>query len=202
VKGGKASGHLPGEGERLPDSPHDRIDAQALFRAHARFVASFLRRLGAPYDDIDDLVQEVFLVAHRKGGFVPGSGAPRSWLGAIALRVASGHRRSRNRRHEEPGEAAVSAAVAPSDVAAALEAQQALRCVQRALDTLDLEHRAAFVLYEFEDESCESIAASQGIPVGTVYSRLHHARRRFLEAFAAMENGKAAAARQRLAGGA
>ena len=201
MKAEHPSGHQTLEGERLSDPPQGRIDAQALFRAHARFVASFLRRLGTPSGEIDDLVQEVFLIAHRKGGFVPGTGAPRSWLGAIALRVASGNKRSRTRRREEPIEAALSDAVADVDVARALEAQQALRCVQQALDTLDLEHRAAFVLYEFEGEACESIAASLGIPLGTVYSRLHHGRRRFLQAFAAFESGKPVVARRRLAGG-
>jgi RNA polymerase sigma-70 factor (ECF subfamily) len=40
-----------------------------------------------------------------------------------------------------------------------------------------------FVLFELEGEPCASIATALGIPTGTVYSRLHHARRRFLEAW-------------------
>jgi len=72
--------------------------------------------------------------------------------------------------------------------------------VQRALDTLDLEHCAAFVLYEFAGESCEAIAASLSIPVGTVYSRLHHARRRFEQAYAALCEQPVIAVQRRAAG--
>ena len=56
--------------------------------------------------------------------------------------------------------------------------------VQLAIDTLSLEHRAAFILFELEGESCESIASGLQIPLGTVYSRLHAARRGFQKAYA------------------
>lgn len=46
----------------------ERLGADALFRRYAPFIASFLRRLGVPAVDLDDSVQEVFVVAHRKGG--------------------------------------------------------------------------------------------------------------------------------------
>jgi RNA polymerase sigma-70 factor (ECF subfamily) len=55
--------------------------------------------------------------------------------------------------------------------------------VGRALETLSLEHRAVFILFEMEEESCESIADGLGIPIGTVYSRLHAARDRFRKAY-------------------
>jgi RNA polymerase sigma-70 factor, ECF subfamily len=163
-----------------------RLDAQALFRAHAPFVASFLHRLGTPRADVDDLVQEVFLVAHRKGGYVPGPARPRTWLAAIAVRVAHAGHRARARLHEAVDDGALQAAVSDADPAEAADARRSLVRVQRALETLDLEHRAAFVLYELEGESCESIADSFGVPVGTVYSRLHHARKRFLDAYASL----------------
>ena len=46
-----------------------RIATGALFRAHAGFVAGFLSKMGTKKNDIDDLLQDVFLVAHRRGGF-------------------------------------------------------------------------------------------------------------------------------------
>lgn len=61
------------------------------------------------------------------------------------------------------------------------ETAEALRRVQEALDVLDEAKRAVFILFELEGESCESIAAGLGIPVGTVYSRLHKARKLFME---------------------
>jgi RNA polymerase sigma-70 factor (ECF subfamily) len=201
MKAPRAGGHQQDEGERVADPTEGRIDVPKLFREHARFVASFLRRLGTPSGDIDDLVQEVFLIAHRKGGFVPGTGGPRSWLGAIALRVASTSKRSRGRRREDPLEDADLDLLTTPGQAASVEARQLLGRVQQALETLDLEHRAAFVLYEIEGEACESIAASLGIPLGTVYSRLHNGRRRFLTAFAALDSIKTAAVARRVAGG-
>ncbi len=180
-----------------------RLDAEALFRAHAPFVAAFLHRLGTAAADVDDLVQEVFLVAHRKGGYVPGAGQPRTWLAAIALHVARSGRRARSRRRDVMDETALQAAasVAP-DPAEALELRKSLQRVQRALQALDLGHRAAFVLYEIEGEPCESIAASFGVPIGTIYSRLHHARRRFQEAYAVAAQDDPGALRPRLAEGA
>jgi len=174
-----------------------RLDAQALFRAHAVFVASFLQRIGTPTADVDDLVQEVFLVVHRKGGYVPGPGRPRTWLAAIALHVARTGRRTRGRRREQPDEDALLAVSSTSTPDAELEARRALARMQRALDGLDLEHRAAFVLYELDGESCEAIASAFGVPIGTVYSRLHHARRRFTSAYAALGDTEDGGARMR-----
>lgn len=183
-----ARGHpLDKKAGTLIEAVEGRIDAATLFRAHATFVAAFLRRLGAPQSELDDWVQEVFLVAHRKGGYVPGAGQPRTWLGAIAFRVASSGRRSQRRRRESFDDDALAHVPArANDPADAFEARCALARVQMSLDQLDLDHRAAFVLYEIEGESCGDIAAAFGVPVGTVYSRLHHARRRFQDAHAAL----------------
>jgi RNA polymerase sigma-70 factor (ECF subfamily) len=175
------------------------MDAQALFRAHAPFVAAFLHRLGTPRADVDDLVQEVFLVAHRKGGYVPGSGQPRTWLAAIAVNVARAGHRNRTRRRETTDDQLLETLAAGADADATVEARRSLERVQQALDSLDTEHRAAFVLYELEGESCESIASAFDVPVGTVYSRLHHARRRFLDAYAQLDREASAPLRPRLA---
>jgi RNA polymerase sigma-70 factor (ECF subfamily) len=202
MKDWEAEGHQVTSGGHR-QAEEGRIDAEALFRAHAAFVAAFLHRLGTPSAEVDDLVQEVFLVAHRKGGYVPGAGQPRTWLAAIALRVASSGRRSRSRRREDRDDGALDAMVSGArDPAEALEIRKALERVQQALDSLDLDHRAAFVLYEIEGEACEAIASSFGVPVGTIYSRLHHARRRFLDAYAALTRDDPTAMRPRLAEGA
>ena len=166
----------------MNDDAPERIGVEALFRAHAVFVAKFLQRLGTPPSELDDLVQEVFMVAHRKGGYVRGPAQPRSWLGAIALRIAQAGRRSRL-RHEAPNSPAVDDMSVTPAMAENVDTSRAIERVQRALDTLPLEQRAAFVLFEIEGESCESIAAVWEVPVGTVYSRLHVARRSFTRAY-------------------
>lgn len=171
----------------MSDSPQPRHhDAAALFRDHAAFVANFLHRLGAGPGEIDDLVQEVFLVAHRRGGFIEdGRARPTTWLAEIAIRVASVARRSQRRSREQPDHATViDASSRDVDPARAAETSEALDRVQAALDSLDADRRAIFILFELEGEPCQSIAAAFQIPIGTVYSRLHKARKQFKEAHA------------------
>jgi len=161
----------------------DRVDAESLFRAHATFVAKFLRRRGISQCDLDDLVQEVFLLAHRKGGYIPGPARPTSWLAAIAVRVASQERRSQRLRRVRADKEAMLAAVSDTgDPAEALDFRDAFERVQRALEALAVEHRHAFLLYEVEGKPCSAIAAASGVPVGTIYSRIHHARQRLIAA--------------------
>jgi RNA polymerase sigma-70 factor (ECF subfamily) len=161
-----------------------RTGAEALFRTHAAFVVGFLRRLGTPAEELDDQVQEVFLIAHRKGGYVAGAGQPRTWLAAIALRIARNGHGVRSRRREKQGDYDLALIESPArDPAEMLELRKSIERVQRALDTLDIEHRAVFVLREIDGEACDSIAALFNVPIGTVYSRLHYARKRFLEAY-------------------
>jgi len=181
VKGLADPRHTPGEDGTPPAQPA-HLDAARLFRDHARFVASFVVRLGVRREEVDDIVQEVFLVAHRRGGFIPGAARPTTWLAEIALRVSSSARR-RQRRSREDADVqtladAVCSARGPGEQA---ETAEALRRVQQALEGLDEAKRAVFILFELEGESCESIAAGLNIPVGTVYSRLHKARKLFME---------------------
>ncbi len=161
------------------------LGADVLFREHARFVATFLVRLGAPAQELDDLVQEVFLVAHRRGGSTSDEAKPTTWLAAIALRVLSHDRRSKRRHPEVLDETNLSSAVATSpnqeDV---VRATQSLTLVGRAIQALDIEKRALFILFEIEEQSCESIAAGLGIPIVTVYSRLRAARQEFHREYA------------------
>jgi RNA polymerase sigma-70 factor (ECF subfamily) len=171
----------------MSEGPQPRHhDAAALFRDHAAFVANFLHRLGAGPGEIDDLVQEVFLVAHRRGGFIEdGRARPTTWLAEIAIRVASVARRSQRRSREQPDQSTISGASSRDiDPARAAETSEALDRVQAALDSLDAERRAIFILFELEGEPCQSIAAAFDIPIGTVYSRLHKARKQFKEAHA------------------
>lgn len=164
-----------------PGRVRDSMGAEELFRAHADFVARFLVRLGVA--DVDDLLQEVFLVAHRRGGYSDRGARPTTWLAEIAVRVASTARRTARRRplmlDDVAMEAAPDATASPFDRASHSES---LDRVQRTLDALPLDARALFVLFELEGESCDAIAVALGVPVGTVYSRLHGARQAFREA--------------------
>ncbi len=158
----------------------NHLDADVLFRAHSGFVARFLSRLGADSQDVPDLLQEVFLVAHRRGGFVPERAKPTTWLGAIAVRVLADRRKKLRRVLEDCDTAKV--AVVPSRLAGPdddTDSRRELARVQDVLDRLTPEKRDVFVRFELQGESCKTIADRLHVPVGTVYSRLHSARKDF-----------------------
>src|SRR5256885_835280 len=92
----------------IEDKVLERRDAhtvEALFRAHAPSIGRVLRKCGVLPDELDDAVQEVFLVAHHRGGYEPGAAQPFTWLAEIAVRVAFAYRRKRHARaveHADP----------------------------------------------------------------------------------------------------
>jgi RNA polymerase sigma-70 factor (ECF subfamily) len=169
-------------------------NSKALFRRYAVFVASFLHRLGARPDEIDDLVQDVFLTVHRKGGYRPGAASATTFLARIALEARHGKRRKDSRWRAARSSDAASAIVASHaiDPGQALVAKRAAQRLDSALTSMDPDHRAVFILFELHGESCESIAAGLDLKLGTVYSRLHAARRAFRAAAAkgTPEDGK------------
>jgi RNA polymerase sigma-70 factor (ECF subfamily) len=164
--------------------PEQRREAttsvDALYRAHAPFVAGFLARLGTPRAELMDAVQEVFLIAHRRGGFVAGTAKPTTWLAEIAMRVASNARRARRRKPETTGPDALDPIPTnePSPEQRTITSASITR-VQECVEALDDDHRAAFLLYEVAGESTADIASALGVPIGTIHSRLHTARKRF-----------------------
>lgn len=158
--------------------PAPALGAEELFRRHAPFVARMLVRLGMPPDAIDDAVQEVFLVVHRQGGYRPGAAKPTTYLANLALHAASAHRRrQRVRGARESDVPADETASADVDATERLATGESLQRLGAALDRLEPSLRATLVLAEIEGESCPSIAASMRVPLGTVYWRLHRARK-------------------------
>jgi RNA polymerase sigma-70 factor (ECF subfamily) len=175
-------------GARQATASDAHVSAEELFRQHAAFVARFLFRLGVRPDGIEDAVQEVFLVVHRQGGYRPGAARPTSYLANLAMHAASAYRRRERTRGAREVDAVVeNVASTQSDPVEVLETNESLRRLQDALDRLEPDLRTALVLVEIEGETCASIAAAMGIPVGTVYWRVHQARKKFQRVLQAME---------------
>ncbi len=166
-----------------------------LYESHADFVRRLVIRLGIPIADADDLVQETFIVAFRKwaefeqrrpAGSQAGATTERTWLYAIAVRVAAGaRRRGRVRRFLGLDQAPEPAD--PVSPATLLERAEARRQVHRLLEGIGEKKRTVFVLFELEGLSGEEIAAVVDCPVKTVWTRLFHARREFLQRLAREE---------------
>jgi RNA polymerase sigma-70 factor (ECF subfamily) len=166
----------------------DSLDLSTIHAEHADFVWLTLQRMGVRDADVEDLLQEVFVVVHRRLHTFDDSARMTTWLFGICLRVAAGYRRRAHFRMErvtgEVPEQATADEGSPESEAAAGEARARLGAV---LDGMELEERALFVMFEIDEVSCEKIAEMLGVPVGTVYSRLHAARKSFQKALARFE---------------
>lgn len=185
------------DGSRPPTTDADRPNARLgeVYRAHAGYVWRVLRYLGLPDEDLDDAVQETFLVVHRRLDEFDGRAALRSWLYAIALRVAATQRRSR-RRGVARNVAAGALVHGESTVDPELELgrAQAAAVVDALLDELDPPKRAVFVLAEIEGVRVPEISQILGVNPHTVHSRLRLAREGFgaaLRRLQARERGNA-----------
>jgi len=151
---------------------------RAMYEANAAFVWRNLRRLGVGDADVEDKLQEVFVVAHRRfHEFVDLGHGPRAWLFQITMRVASDARRSRRRHPVDPdGGAAQEKQSIDAPQTEDLERRRALDRLDRALAAIDVGRRAVLVLHEIEQMTAPEIARTLEIPLNTVYSRLRAAR--------------------------
>jgi len=154
-------------------SPTESVEQ--LFRDHGAFVWRSLRRFGLSESDADDLCQEVFVVVFRRLHEFEHRSSLRTWLYGISVRVALAHRRRARTQRELPTESPpeIATSEGPHDQLADREARALL---DRALDALDDDKRAVFVLYEIEQLSMNEIAGALECPLQTAYSRLHAAR--------------------------
>jgi RNA polymerase sigma-70 factor (ECF subfamily) len=171
----------------------ERVDPRPtfakLYDSQFAFVWRSAHRLGTPQANIDDVVQEIFLVAHRKLAQFEGRSSIKTWLFGIVLNVVRGHRRALCAKHPHAlwptagadPEALTDTAAGPHELATQAEAA---RLVERLLDTLDDDKREVFVLAELEQMSAPEIARAVAVPLNTVYSRLRMARREFAAAAA------------------
>ena len=150
-----------------------------LYDAHFDFVSRVARRLGTPASELDDVCQEVFLVAFRKLSDFR-DGRLTTWLYRICANVVSDrHRRRRLRRTllefwRKPEEPTVD--WTPDRE---YESREVEAAVSRVLERMAPKKREVFVLYEMEGLSGEAVAELVGCKLDTVWTRLHYARKEF-----------------------
>ncbi len=147
-----------GEAEPQP------VEVGELFTAYHQRVAVWVRRLGGPRIEVDDAVQEVFLVAHRRLRKRTDARALRVWLYRVTENVVR-HQRRRLRRHREllsggaEGEQLASDSPSPGELATDEEARrQALQLTYQVLDRMSERSRTLIILFELEELSGEEIA--------------------------------------------
>ncbi len=159
-----------------------------IFREHHAFVWRIVRRLGVPLGAVDDAVQEVFVVLHRRHAELSLTGSLRGLLYGIARRVA--------KRHREAARGPALVLVEPTasaDQEQRVELEQKAAVVREALDAMDVGKRMTFLLVDVEGMSVPEVAECQGVNLNTAYARLRAARKLVHKAIArhrAKEEGR------------
>jgi RNA polymerase sigma-70 factor, ECF subfamily len=157
-----------------------------LFERHVAGVYRHLKLLIGPNEDVDDLLQLVFLNVFQSIKRFKGDAAFSTWLFRITINVARQEIRVRG-RHRRLGSAIVDVGKVAS-VAARQTPESRLADWERIyeiLDRLSPKKRETFVLYMYEGYSLEEISKLLGSSVSTIGSRLQAGRREILEALAA-----------------
>ena len=153
-------------------------DVGQLFREYALTVSRWAAQLGGPSIDIEDAVQEVFLVAHRRMHEFRGAAKVSTWLFRITERVArQQRRRARSRRWLRGSAVEVGdglPAVHPDPVEEMLR-KQATAQVYGVLDQMSEKFRTVLILSNFEDMDTRELAAAIGVPPATARVWLHRA---------------------------
>jgi RNA polymerase sigma-70 factor (ECF subfamily) len=166
------------------ETAEERLEFDAIYREHFAFVWRSARRLGVREASLDDVVQEVFVVVHRRLSSFEGRSSLKTWLFGVTLRVVRDHRRSARRREDvadvDP-DALRAEEGGPSEQAEKAEAVRALHAI---LDEMDDERREVFVMAELEQLSMPEVAGALGINLNTAYARLRAARQSFEQSVA------------------
>jgi RNA polymerase sigma-70 factor (ECF subfamily) len=144
-----------------------------LYDRHHAPLRSFIGRATRDAHDVDDLVHATFLAAAQSAQRYDGRASCRPWLIGIAAQLLRRRRRAVGRFVAVL--TALRGSLQPaSDPRPALQARSD---VERALARLSEPKRVTLLMAEVEGLSCDEIARALDIPVGTVWTRLHAARR-------------------------
>ncbi len=152
-----------------------------LYEQELKYVWRCLRSLGVRDHELDDAIQDAFLVVQKKLPEFDAQVSPKTWLYAIAIRIARRYaeRHQRLWRQTALEDEQAQGLASPHNTEAEFDQSQRLACARQALGVLDEDKREVFVLAQIEQMSAPEIAEVTGVPVNTVYSRLRAARSAF-----------------------
>jgi RNA polymerase sigma-70 factor, ECF subfamily len=161
-----------------------------IYRTYFSFVWSCTRRFGISESELEDVVQEIFVVIHARLHTLERSEALRSWIYGIVRRTAGTYHRAKRARvaHVEAFrfEPELTYPHMPSPLDLAEQSDQT-RLLWSLIEQLDPPKREAFVLAELDDMTAPEIAAATNVPLNTVYSRIRVARQELEQALAKHE---------------
>lgn len=167
---------------------HERPSFRQIFDEQSSYVCTVIRRFGVPDRDVEDVAHDTFVVVHRRLGDYDPSLPIRPWLFGIAYRVAVAHRRRSANRAQVSDHIPDLPDSSPS-AEDRLDGEAGRRLVLQALEALEPERRAVFVLHELDGVPIPEVAAALEIVPNTAYSRLRVAREEFASAVRRLQKG-------------
>jgi RNA polymerase sigma-70 factor (ECF subfamily) len=171
---------------------------EALYRTHAGRLFGLVTRMLGSAPEAEDVLQEIFISAHRKMGSFRGDSSLGTWLYRVAVNQCLDHLRSRGARLARATESLDREnAQEPATVEPAVPLAVSRIDLERAIAQLPPGYRAAFVLHDVEGRDHQEVAAALGISEGTSKSQVHKARLR-LRALLTARPESAAVERPRL----
>jgi len=179
ARSGSGSGGSAGEGARTDGNRDAKF--REIYEAWFDDVIGWLYALGAPPADTEDLAQEIFLIVRRNLGRFDG-GNLAGWLYRIAQRTVRDHRRRAWFKHLVLRRQEIDITKMPhasANPARIYEDAETRRQFQLMVGKMSEKLRTTFILFEIEGYTGEEVARIQDIPLGTVWTRLHQARKEF-----------------------
>ena len=157
------------------------LDFDEVYREHLAFVWRSARRLGVRDASLDDVVQDIFVIVHRRLADFEGRSALRTWLFAITIRTVRDQRRSVGQRSlggavEVDLDSVRATSPGPGE---SFEKAEAVQLLHALLDGMSDERREIFVMSELEQVPMPEIADVLRVNVNTAYARLRAARQQF-----------------------
>jgi RNA polymerase sigma-70 factor, ECF subfamily len=154
----------------------DRAAVAELFDVHASRVRKMLIRVLGSTSDVDDLVQETFVVVVRRVHTLERTSSLSSFIVSVAIRIARNElRRRRLRRWVGLGEVIEPPIVAEHDAVTA----ERVRKLYAVLDRLDAHSRTLFILRHVEGMELAELAECERCSLSTIKRRLARVDRRF-----------------------
>lgn len=153
------------------------------FQSEFDYLCRTLRRLGVHPADVEDDVQEIFLVLDRKWAEYDPSRPIRPYLFGIAFRVVASRKRRQRREVPETIDEPVASTPQPDEV---LETTRSRKLVLQALGRIPLPRRAVLVMHDIDEIPMRDVTRALSIPLFTGYSRLRKARKEFEAAVLAL----------------
>ncbi len=171
----------------------DAAAFEEIYQRHSSRVYTLASRLTGSMADGEDLLQEIFLLVHRKLATFKGEAALGTWIYRLATNCCLDFVRSRQHREREATDS-LEESLTPVRATGGLRVERL--DLERAMARLPPGYRAAFVLHDVEGFEHHEVAEILGIAEGTSKSQVHKARLRLRELLAATAPSGADAGRR------